>query len=575
MSEQRGRESEKAPPKAHRRIWAAGAIVIAAITISCALNLLPLRSVVRENRQVRADDLGLQQVMSLSTSLANWQVYFEPRVGKFSATASTIDPVDLAAGAQLGQAVATNGKIAVAALRSVGLTGNARDLEAANATFLKSIANLAPLAAGRPAAIIIAAVGAERTAFLTAWSVTATAAGQLRAAGVLDLVESSAHLESGRTITIATDVFAVALTLAAAIGFGERARRREALEHTVAKRRTFETMMQHALEMSKAEPDVYAILREALQESVPGLQVEMLVADSSRAHFHQTLTTGSTTAAEPRSGCGVASPLDCPATARGDTLVFPTSRALDACPYLKGRDSGECSAVCVAISVAGKTVGVLHATGADGVEASEGDIRYLEITSRRASERIAMLRAFEKSEAQARSDPLTGLWNRRSLEDRVHDLHREGIPYSLAYGDLDHFKQLNDTHGHEAGDQALRLFARVLRDSMRPNDIAARYGGEEFVIVLPDCSTDTAISVLERLRERLALTVNSGRAPAFTISFGVASSADAATFDEVVAVADQALLSAKTAGRNRTVLATDPNHQRTADTADDTALVIP
>ncbi|MGZ6557919.1 MAG: GGDEF domain-containing protein, partial [Actinomycetota bacterium] len=199
---------------------------------------------------------------------------------------------------------------------------------------------------------------------------------------------------------------------------------------------------------------------------------------------------------------------------------------------------------------------VLHATGPDGLAPTEAEVGYLEITSRRASERIAMLRAFEKSEVQARTDPLTGLWNRRSLENRANDLVRDRTPYALAYGDLDHFKLLNDTHGHEAGDQALRLFSRVLRESIRPTDISARYGGEEFVIVLPECETETALKILERLRERLVLTLANGRVAAFTVSFGLASSTDAETFDQVVAVADQALLAAKANGRNRTVVAT-------------------
>ena len=124
-------------------------------------------------------------------------------------------------------------------------------------------------------------------------------------------------------------------------------------------------------------------------------------------------------------------------------------------------------------------------------------------------------------------------------------------------GDLDHFKTLNDTHGHEAGDQALRLFSRVLRDSIRPNDLAARYGGEEFVVLLPDCNVESATIVLERVRERLALALTAGRVPAFTASFGIASSSDADTFDEVLAVADRALLSAKAAGRNRVIVAVE------------------
>jgi len=132
------------------------------------------------------------------------------------------------------------------------------------------------------------------------------------------------------------------------------------------------------------------------------------------------------------------------------------------------------------------------------------------------------------------------------------------VSYALAYGDLDHFKTLNDTQGHDAGDQALRLFARVLGDSLRPDDIAARYGGEEIVIVLPDCSTDSATAVLERVRESLALALSAGRVPPFTVTFGVASSAYAAEFDEIVAIADGALLGAKAAGRNRVSVADFP-----------------
>ena len=316
--------------------------------------------------------------------------------------------------------------------------------------------------------------------------------------------------------------------------------------------------------MSRTEPAVYGIVGRALGDAVPQLKVEMLVADSSRAHFHQTL------AVDPsREGglCDVGSPLDCPATIRGHTLVFATSRGIDACPYLQGRASGECSATCVPVSIGGKTVGVVHATGSEDAPATETDVGYLEVTTRRASERIGMIRAFEKSESQARSDPLTGLWNRRSLENRINDLRREGIPYALAFGDLDRFKVLNDTHGHEAGDQALRLFSRVLRDAIRPNDVAARYGGEEFVVVLPDCPVETAAGVLERVRERLALALTAGRVPSFTVSFGLASSVDADTFDEVIAIADRALLTAKTSGRNRVILATQLTDQATVTQA--------
>ena len=164
-----------------------------------------------------------------------------------------------------------------------------------------------------------------------------------------------------------------------------------------------------------------------------------------------------------------------------------------------------------------------------------------------------MLRAFEVSRTQANSDSLTGLMTRRSLETAVRELHDTGTPYSVAYGDLDHFKDLNDVFGHAAGDRALRTFSQVLRDSLRPDDIPGRYGGEEFVIVLPECPVDEARQVLERVRERLAERIVIAQLPRFTISFGLAASDQAGDFDQVVALADAALLSAKAGGRDQVV----------------------
>ena len=120
---------------------------------------------------------------------------------------------------------------------------------------------------------------------------------------------------------------------------------------------------------------------------------------------------------------------------------------------------------------------------------------------------------------------------------------------------MDHFKKLNDVFGHDAGDRSLRTFAQVLRDALRPSDIPCRYGGEEFVVVLPACPISEAVTVLERVREQTALRLTSGRLPSFTMSFGVASSDQAGDFEQVVALADGALLRAKGAGRDRIVVA--------------------
>jgi diguanylate cyclase (GGDEF)-like protein len=349
--------------------------------------------------------------------------------------------------------------------------------------------------------------------------------------------------------------FLFLLTLAIASFYARRAARGQRMHDLEVQRNLYGSELQQGLELSTTEDAVYDLVGRALRAAVPQLEVELLIADSSNAHFRRVLGTY----ADPDAGgCGVISPRDCPAAIRGHTMEFASSEAVSACPHLRGRPSGPCSAVCTPVRISGSTVGVMHATGADGTLPNAADLENIELSTRRSAERIALLRAFAKSESQAHTDPLTGLLNRRSLENQVREIQADGTPYALAYGDLDFFKALNDTNGHETGDQALRLFSRVLRDAVRPADLVSRYGGEEFVIVLPDCGIEAAVVVLERVRERLALALMSGRLPVFTVSFGVATSADAATFDAVVAAADQALLAAKAAGRDRVLLASEP-----------------
>jgi diguanylate cyclase (GGDEF)-like protein len=323
---------------------------------------------------------------------------------------------------------------------------------------------------------------------------------------------------------------------------------RDALQSDISQRIAFESSLQTALEMSRAEQPVFEIVGEALSQAAPAMRSELLLADSSKAHFQQVLVSSKQTDTD---GCGVVSPDDCPAASRSRNMVFADSTALDACPNLRGR---HCSALCVPMSIGGNSVGVFHVMAEDGAPPSETVEKDIEVVARRASERLAMLRAFEVSQTQANSDSLTGLMTRRSLESTVRELYTTGTSYSVAYGDLDHFKRLNDTFGHAAGDRSLRTFSQVLRDSLRPADIAGRYGGEEFVIILPECPVGEAQQVLERVRERLAERIVVADLPPFTVSFGVASSDQAATFDEVVALADAALLSAKAGGRDQVVL---------------------
>jgi diguanylate cyclase (GGDEF)-like protein len=338
---------------------------------------------------------------------------------------------------------------------------------------------------------------------------------------------------------------------------------RDAVQTRTTRRNEFEGQLQRALEMAKAEEPVFDLVTQALSDAAPDMRAELLLADSSKAHFRQVLVSPP---ASEESGCVVVFPDDCPATGRGQSMVFPESTAIDACPYLRGR---ACSALCVPVSIGGNSVGVVHVTSVDGSPPSDEIRSDVEVVVRRASERLAMLRAFQVSETEANSDSLTGLLTRRSLQSRTRDVRESGHSFAVAYGDLDHFKQLNDVFGHDAGDRALRTFSQVLRDALRPSDIACRYGGEEFVIVLPACGTDEAVAVLGRVRERIARRLESGNLPHFTVSFGVASSEQAADLEGVVALADEALLRAKAAGRDQIVVAHQAGSADGAGTADD------
>ena len=557
----RARPRRRRGLKARGWIFTSGALAGLAIAVSTLVLLNPLIATRRDLHQIANDGIPLQaQLVELRTTVVEWQFFIERHLDALTPGVAP-DPTELVKGGQLVETQTSQAAALSRQLRRVGFTSDANSLDATMRVFNAALAKLTPVASGTrvDATTLRGFVSAERTALEAVWALTTQIGTHLSQAITTSTTNrASDHLTVGLRLFLVAIGVALIIMLGAAVVFGRRAGRHDRAQRREAHRHEYEARVQEALEMTKTEPDVYAILGEGLSEAVPHLKVEMLIADSSRAHFRRALTNGG-----DFEGCAVLSPLDCPAATVGHALVFPSSSALNACPYLKGRPSGACSAACLPVSIAGRTVGVTHAVGRDGVLPAVHDVETLNFTSRRGSERIAMIRAFATSETQAQTDPLTGLFNRRSLQNIVRDLHDQGVAYALAYGDLDHFKVLNDTHGHEAGDQALRLFARVLGDSLRPNDIAARYGGEEFVIVLPECGTAVATGVLERVREALALALSSGRVPPFTVTFGVASSAYADAFEEIVAIADRALLDAKAAGRNRVAVATlEPEYER-------------
>jgi diguanylate cyclase (GGDEF)-like protein len=173
-----------------------------------------------------------------------------------------------------------------------------------------------------------------------------------------------------------------------------------------------------------------------------------------------------------------------------------------------------------------------------------------------------LVTAREALRSMALHDPLTGLWNRAAvaemLDAELMRARREGASLGVVLFDLDHFKLVNDNHGHPTGDEVLRETARTVRSSIRSYDFAARFGGEEFLLVLPGCDEVTAVSHAERLRKAIGrIVVQSPQGPIrLTASFGVAVAQreGAQEMDGLIQCADEALYRAKRGGRNRVEL---------------------
>jgi diguanylate cyclase (GGDEF)-like protein len=161
---------------------------------------------------------------------------------------------------------------------------------------------------------------------------------------------------------------------------------------------------------------------------------------------------------------------------------------------------------------------------------------------------------------RAQIDGLTGLWNRSYFDERWSQEHsrcrRHGHPLAVAMLDIDHFKRINDTHGHPVGDAVLISVARILRRESRQSDCACRYGGEEFALIMPDTNTTDALNVCERIRAAIENATFPGGIPHhITASIGVAGCSGACPLSpaEWIAAADRNLYAAKTQGRNRTI----------------------
>ncbi len=346
------------------------------------------------------------------------------------------------------------------------------------------------------------------------------------------------------------------LLAAKLVAEGAAAEANEQLRAQVA-RQDFASRLNDALQMADTDEDVFAVTRNAVDDLAPELGAELLLADDSYAHLRPAFSRF-----PDERGCAVNSPSRCPAIRRGQARIFAVSTALDSCPRLRGEQP--CSAVCVPLKLDGHGVGVLHLRAEAGRPPFAPDAEPLVTVANQVASRLATLWAYERAQLQAATDGLTGMLNRRSVEDRIGGLIARSSSFVVAMIDLDHFKTINDTLGHESGDRALRAFTRVVHDNIRTGDLAARQGGDEFLIVFPGASMAAASDIIERIREATVSVAAAAELPPFTASYGLAQWRTGMTLTDVLARADTRLMRAKHLGRDRVVTSESPAEEPVA-----------
>jgi len=220
--------------------------------------------------------------------------------------------------------------------------------------------------------------------------------------------------------------------------------------------------------------------------------------------------------------------------------------------------------VSIPLMIENEIIGVLNLNDNEKGFFNVGDLDFSLNVSEFVALSISNALLFEKVEKLSVTDGLTGLDNHQQmqalLKNEVIRCQRYASPLSIIMMDIDHFKNVNDTYGHQKGDVILLDFASTMKKFCRSNDVAARYGGEEFVLVLPETKAKGAVYIAERIREEMASQTfeHKGKDFKVTVSCGIAE------FDanlikspaDLIKVADQALYKAKHEGRNRTIVGT-------------------
>jgi diguanylate cyclase (GGDEF)-like protein len=337
-----------------------------------------------------------------------------------------------------------------------------------------------------------------------------------------------------------------------------------------------------SLQLSDSRREAYTIIEAFAREIMPDVSGAFYVYTASRDQLTRVAQWD-----HPGAGHPFAQhlhPTDCWGLRQGgrhngciDALDGKETDASPiACRHLEGEDRiGPYT--CIPIVGRGQILGMLHLRGE--MLRTRKTSAALDDSIERFTDQLSLsltnIELRERLENMALRDGLTGLYNRRFLDEMLErdlaKLKRDNKVAALLLLDVDHFKRFNDTHGHQAGDEALRRVATALASSVRASDVVCRYGGEEFLVFLPDCSITEATAKAETIRAAVAgtsMSIGEHVIPNVTISIGLAMfSAHGATRGQLIQAADAALYRAKGAGRNRVITAESSIPPVAADTA--------
>ncbi len=314
--------------------------------------------------------------------------------------------------------------------------------------------------------------------------------------------------------------------------------------------------MLQALDSVKSPAELARILPVFLRTLLPGTSGAVYIYRNSRDVLELKAAWGAADSMPE-----MVAPEDCWGLRLGKMHVAARDHGL-CCEHGNAWLAAHDTQTCVPMISQGDVIGVL-VIAADRRDGSQLEKGLFATLAEQLSLAVSNVTLRETLRHQSTIDPLTGLYNRRffdeSLKRELARAQRSRAACSVVMIDLDHFKRINDTYGHEGGDLVLKAAARVIMDRVRASDVVCRYGGEELVLMLPDCTGEEAAKCAESIRVSLTelLIQHQGQAiTGISASFGIAQWPGKTNGDlELVQAADRALYAAKKAGRNRVVLA--------------------